>query len=172
MSNADRKMKRAQSKEHKEEVKWDDLIPLYKDINKNLSVTINAVKEIGTTFTDVLNMDKNIQLSYIGVTKTLTDLTGELVKVMSTHSRKTKTKDGKSFDFKPYIGVVDLTDEAHQKVYTYAVMAYAGMSDKISAVIDNVMSTLLGNIKEAAARLGLAVDEKITKIENGEKDGE
>ena len=179
MSNANRKMKRANAaKANKEqgvneEVVWDDLVGLYESSNASLKIAIDALKEVGESFKDVLDADKDLGNSYVGSANSLADLTGELTKIASTHSVKDRSEDNKTVSFKPYTGAVDLNSEPQQKVYTYCVMAYAGMNDKITSVVDTVINTLLGNIKVVAERLNIAIDERMGELkEEGSKDEE
>ena len=179
MSNANRKIERANATKVKkkqgadEEVIWDDLVGLYENSDASLKVAVNALKEVGESFKDVLEADKDLAASYIGSANSLTDLTGELTKIASSHSVANKSEDGKTVSFKPYTGPVDLNSEPQQKVYTYCIMAYAGMNDKITGVVDTVVNTLLGNIKVAAERLSISIDERMGELkEEGSKDEE
>jgi len=148
-------------------LKWDDLIMLYRDTNKSLLTGINALKDIGKEFGEVINNYKDVAETYIGTTNTFADLTTELNRILAMHSSKVETDEENKFEYKPYIGNVS-ADEKHQEVYLYTVMAYGGLSEKIISIVDNTTVTLLGRIKEITTELENAVKDQEEKEENGE----
>jgi len=148
------------------EIKWDDLVPLYTATSESLQVGINGLKETGIAFNDAINNNPEIGKMYLGISKSYADLTEELTGIIELHSKKVKNDDTKLMEYRPFVGKVS-TDEKHQEVYLYSVMAYGGLNDKIIQVIDNVLITLMGAIKEEATKLEALVDNKLKEEGTG-----
>jgi len=143
------------------DLKWDDLIPLYEDTSKSLQTGINALKETGETFKEIIDEDPEIAKIHVGIAKTFSDLTKELTDIVKVHSKEVyNEKLGKS-EYRPFVGPVDTEDPKHQEVYLYTIMAYGGINDKIVSVVENTTVTLLGSIKEATAKLEKMTDDAI-----------
>ena len=155
-------------KSNETSIRWDDLIPLYTATSGSLQTAIEALHETGITFKDIIDNNDEIGKIHIGIANTFADLTKELTTIMSNHSRRVKTDDPEKMEFRPYTGEVS-KDEKHQEVYLYCVMAYGGLNDKVVQVVDSVLVTLMGAIKEETAKLEKLVDDKLK--EKGVEDG-
>jgi len=160
-----------ENKKSVNDLKWDDLTPLYEDTSRSLQAGINALKETGETFQEIIDINPEIAKIHVGTANTLSDLTKELTNIVKVHSKEVfNEKLGKS-EYRPFIGPVDTENQKHQEVYLYTIMAYGGINEKIVNVVENTTVTLLGSIKEATAKLEQLTDKAIDKKENGEKDG-
>jgi len=151
----------------KSELKWDDLVPLYKDTSISLQGAISALHEVGVAFKDIIDHDAEIAEIHVGVANSFADLTKELNKLLNTHSRVIKNDETGNNEYRPFTGKVSDTDEKQQEVYLYVVMAYGGINDKIVSVTENVTVTLLGKIKEATVDLEAQVVAKEKEIADG-----
>jgi len=152
----------------KSELKWDDLVTLYKDTNGSLQGAINALHETGIAFKDIIDGYKDVAKLHIGCANTFADLTKELNGILNLHSKVMKNEETGKDEYRPFTGKVSDTNEKQQEAYLYIVMAYGGINDKIVSVTENITVTLLGRIKEVTSEL----EAKVNAKEKGTKDGE
>jgi len=132
-------------------VKWDDLVPVYQATSDSLSTAIAALHDTGKEFKAIIDGDKEISTTFLGISNVFADLTNELTGIAKMHCNVVENEDGKK-QFLPYTGVVADKDE-HKEVYLYTTMAYGGLNDKIEQAVENAMTTLLGAIREKVAIL-------------------
>jgi len=149
----------------KSKLDWDDLVPLYKDTSSSLQGAISALHEVGVAFKDIIDNYTDVANLHVGAAKSFTDLTKELNKVLTMHSRIMKNDETGDDEYRPFTGKVSDTDEKQQEAYLYIVMAYGGLNDKIVSVTENITITLLGRIKEVTSELEKQV--KKEEIKNG-----
>jgi hypothetical protein len=152
--------------EVKNELKWDDLVPLYKDTSAGLLSGINALKEIGASFKDIIDNYKDVAELHLGIANTFADLTKELNEILDMHSKKIVDEKNGTVERRPFTGPVS-NDEKHQEIYLYIVMAYGGINEKIVSIVDNSSVTLLGRIKEITVELEEAVEAADKKENDG-----
>jgi len=110
-------------------IKWDELIVLYEGSKTNLSNGMELLNKIGENFEDVINNDQELTKIFLGTVKSYKDLSDELAKTLSMHSKEVVSKlDNKEVkQYNPYVGEVDKNNEKHQELYIYIVMAYGGI---------------------------------------------
>lgn len=151
-------------------IKWDDLIPFYKELETNINNATKLLKQTGDEFKTVIESDKELSKIYIGSANTIVDLTQELMKILKVHSKQTLNEETKKVSFNPFTGLVDVNNEKHKEVYLYVVMAYNGLSEKVTTVIENIMTTLLAEI-EVVAKTKIFTEEdkkELDEIKNKE----
>lgn len=156
------------------DLKWDDLIELYKQNSELVRDGITILKEIGVNFQDIINMDKELSKAYIGATNTFLDLIKELTKILSVHSKRVeldeKSEDGTpKVQLNPFIGELSINNDKHREVYLQLVIAYSGFTEKASSGLENVLTTITGLIQEVADREGIELKENIADVIKGNK---
>ena len=167
MDNAQKETVTSNTSDEKDiPVKWDNLIEIYTNNKEILVKNTATLGVIGQTFKEIFEKDEELAKQFVGASKVLGELTEELINLLKSHSKEETSEKGQSL-LRPFIGDVDVNNEDHMKVYTYAIMSYSGFSDKLITTIENTLLTLLGNIKTKAAELGIEVPMEI--VEDGKE---
>ena len=135
-------------------IQWEDLTKMYKELESYIGVALQTVKTTGETFANIIENNKSIATAYIGVIKTMTDFSQELIDILDKHSVKKDLEDGKS-SYSPYVGKVNTDDDKQQQLYVSLVLAYSGLFEKVQTALDVAQAHLLGLINEEVEKLEL-----------------
>ena len=133
------------------EITWDELIVMYDNIKNALRSAVDTLEASRKSFEDIILGNEDLIIQYNGAAKAIENIAKDLVEVLKQHSKQVNDENG-NVTYQPYRGKVDVDDEKSQQLYISLVLAYNGVYDNLSAIVDNSIAHLLGLINEEATK--------------------